>query len=212
MKWTIISAALLLNLQATTVVAKEFVVTYDGFFDRMKTLQKPEYNQIEMAFFVQDIGSKQPCLLKDGQINSETDSQPLLTTELGELLLPYDKALKDAKAVLVAQTVNPDHQCQLQLQMQAKIVKKTDYQVSELRPVQQQFDEALADMSGWLLRFITPDVSGVTFVFSAPATATVNGQAQRCEGNKCMVDLRDIEQGKVLLTAEPLRIVPYVAK
>ena len=106
-------------MSAFNVNAREFVMSYDGFYDRLKVVNKGDFQYARVNFYISDIATNEACAIKSGTILTERNEYPLNFTDKAQLLLPFDKQLDTDKAVIVVQPQNPDHDCQLKLQIEA---------------------------------------------------------------------------------------------
>ena len=94
-------ALLLLSISAFNVNAREFVMSYDGFYDRLKVVNKGDFQYARVNFYISDIGTNESCAIKSGTILTEKNEYPLNFTDKAQLLLPFDKQLDTDKAVIV---------------------------------------------------------------------------------------------------------------
>ena len=56
---------------ASSAVAKEFVMSYDGFYDRLKVVNKGDFQYARVNFYISDIGTNEVCSIKSGTILTE---------------------------------------------------------------------------------------------------------------------------------------------
>ncbi|CAH9057836.1 hypothetical protein PSECIP111951_01749 [Pseudoalteromonas holothuriae] len=194
---SIVLVSVLLSLFGT-VSAKEFVVSYDGFFDRLKVLEKGNFEFARVNFYVVDIATLAPCQIAKGEIITENSSAPLTFTPDAQLLLPYDKQLDKDKAIVVIEPKNPKHDCQLKFQIEAEHFSVENLNTADLYQLHIEFDELLSDLSGFfvskLMGFLLPEQKGVKVVFNAPINF-VNEQIQ-CSENICTFEVSESWQAQ----------------
>ena len=184
---------LVLVTSAFTVSAKEFVVSYDGFYDRLKVVNKGDFQYAQVNFYVTDIASGEPCLIDSGKIITETRELALSYTDQAQLQLPFDKQLDTDKAVIVLTPQNSAHDCQLKLQIEAQEFDPKPLSKAKLFTIHTEFDELLSDLSGFfvskLMSFLLPEQQGVVLTFAAPVA--INDPAFTCKGKVCHVNVAD---------------------
>ncbi|TMO58633.1 DUF2987 domain-containing protein [Pseudoalteromonas aurantia] len=167
--------------------AKEFVVSYDGFYDRLKVIEKGEFEFARVNFYVVDIATLAPCTIASGKIITEKTEAPLVYTEQAKLLLPFDKQLDKDKAVVVLEPKNLQHNCQLKFQIEAEHFDSSHLTSTHLFQLHTEFDELLADLSGFfvskLMHFLLPEQKGVVIEFSEPVT--FSHEQIQCEDTVC---------------------------
>ena len=149
-----------LAVAASSAVAKEFVMSYDGFYDRLKVVNKGDFQYARVNFYISDIGTNEVCSIKSGTILTEKNEYPLNYTDKAQLLLPFDKQLDTDKAVIVVQPQNPVHDCQLKLQIEANELEGLALSKQSLLVINNELEELLTDLSGFfvskLMWFLLP--------------------------------------------------------
>jgi hypothetical protein len=214
-------AALLAVLATSTVVnAKEFVVSYDGFYDRLKVVEKGGFEYARVNFYVVDIATLEPCKIAKGQIVTEKSTAPLTYTEQAQLLLPYDKQLDQDKAVIVIEPQNPKHDCQLKFQIEAEHFTADNLNKGDMYQLHTEFEELLSDLSGFfvskLMGFLLPEQKGVKVSFSNETNFTDN--MVQCRENRCDFAITDDwENNNERLTSTNANVniehvVPWISK
>ncbi|PAJ73311.1 hypothetical protein CJF42_16455 [Pseudoalteromonas sp. NBT06-2] len=200
--------------------AKEFVASYDGFYDRMKIVNKGEYNQAKVGFYLKEMSSGENCSLSEGHIITEKQEFPLNFSEQMELLLPFDEKLDKDKAMVVAYTKNPKHECQLVMQIEAFIDKKEFIAKSELFDTFTELNDLIDDLSGFVLRtvfgFLIPDMVGVTLLFDQPVSLlSKSDNSIKCVGTRCTIVINsDWDSSTEILSfsVAPSKVIPYIKK
>ncbi|TMN72915.1 DUF2987 domain-containing protein [Pseudoalteromonas sp. S1727] len=197
--------------------AKEFVVSYDGFYDRLKVVNKGDFQFAQVNFYITDIATNDECLIESGRIITEREEFALNYTEHAQLLLPYDKQLDTNKAVVVIEPQNKNHDCQLKLQIEAREFSNSNLNKHQLYQLDQEFDDLLSDLSGFfiskLMSFLLPEQKGVVLTFSSPVT--IADPAFSCQDAICHVSVTDEwEDDKFAfdITTPLLKVTPWIAK
>ncbi|WP_105174254.1 DUF2987 domain-containing protein [Pseudoalteromonas sp. T1lg122] len=185
--------AVALSAVATKAAATEFVVAYDGFYDRLKVVNKGEFQYAQVNFYLSDIATNEVCTIKSGKIITEKQEFDLTYTEKAQLLLPFDKQLDTDKAVIVVQPENPKHDCQLKLQIEATDLADFELSKANLYTLNQEFEELLSDLSGFfvskLMWFLLPEQQGVVLKFDTQDAVSAN--AVSCKALRCSVKVSD---------------------
>jgi len=200
--------------------AKEFVASYDGFYDRMKVVNKGEYTQAKVGFYLIERTSGENCILSEGHIITEKQEFPLSFSDKTELLLPFDEKLDKDKAMVVAYTKNPKHECQLVMQIEAFTGNDTSISKSELFETYRELDNLIDDLSGFILStvfgFLMPDMVGVTIVFDQPVNLlSKSDNSIKCENTRCTITMNsdwDSNTDKLKFSVAPSKIIPYIEK
>ncbi|KPZ59705.1 hypothetical protein AN391_01043 [Pseudoalteromonas sp. P1-13-1a] len=208
---------ILLSLAASTVNAKEFVMSYDGFYDRLKVVNKGDFQYARVNFYISDIATNEACAIKSGTILTENNEYPLNFTDKAQLLLPFDKQLDTDKAVIVVEPQNPDHDCQLKLQIEASEFEGLSLTKDSLYTINNELDELLTDLSGFfvskLMWFLLPEQKGVAVTFKEPVT--FNNPHIQCEKLICYFAVQDNWEGDVNLLGNVenvVKVTPWIAK
>lgn len=209
--------SLLLIVSTFAVNAKEFVVSYDGFYDRLKVVNKGDFQYAQVNFYVTDIASNEPCLIDDGKIITETRELALSYTDQAQLQLPFDKQLDTDKAVIVLTPQNSNYDCQLKLQIEAQEFDPKPLSKAKLFTMHIEFDELLSDLSGFfvskLMSFLLPEQQGLVLTFAEPVA--INDPAFTCEEKVCHVKVTDDWQGDTSsfnINADITKVTPWIAK
>ncbi len=199
-----------------SINAKEFVVSYDGFYDRLKVVNKGDFQFAQVNFYITDIATNDACLIKTGSIITERQEFPLNYTDQAQMLLPFDKQLDSDKAVVVIEPQNDNHDCQLKLQIEAREFNASYLNKKHLYQLDQEFDELLSNLSGFfiskLMSFLLPEQKGVVLTFAEPIV--VADPAFTCEGVVCHVAISDEWEGDKTafnITATLVRVTPWIA-
>ncbi|WP_404339804.1 DUF2987 domain-containing protein [Pseudoalteromonas mariniglutinosa] len=220
-KWSALTGGFLLAITtvfAAPVYSKEFVVSYDGFYDRLKVVNKGDFQYAQVNFYVTDIATNDVCKIKTGKIVTEKQTFPLTYTERGQLLLPYDKQLDTDKAVIVIEPHNPVHDCQLKLQIEATQLDDFALSKANLYILNQEFADLLSDLSGFfvgkLMWFLLPNQQGVILHFTDDNRLQQSEHVQ-CKLSRCLITVvDDWQHDNTLVTSTTglIRATPWIVK
>ena len=208
---------LLLCISSINVNAKEFVMSYDGFYDRLKVVNKNDFQYARVNFYITDIATKAPCTIKSGSILTENNEYPLNFTDQAQLLLPFDKQLDTDKAVVVVKPQNPVHDCQLKLQIEASELDGLTLSKQALYTINSELDELLTDLSGFfvskLMWFLLPEQKGVAVTFKSPVQ--IKDEDVTCKGSVCYFSVDDSwENDKTIFgdIKQVTKVTPWIVK
>jgi len=206
-----------LALAASSAVAKEFVMSYDGFYDRLKVVNKGDFQYARVNFYISDIGTNEVCSIKSGTILTEKNEYPLNYTDKAQLLLPFDKQLDTDKAVIVVQPQNPVHDCQLKLQIEANELEGLALSKQSLLVINNELEELLTDLSGFfvskLMWFLLPEQKGVVVTFKTPKQ--FDDERITCEKSVCYFEVTDSWEDNTTVLAdinEVVKVTPWISK
>ncbi|TMP55373.1 DUF2987 domain-containing protein [Pseudoalteromonas sp. S1612] len=206
-----------LAVAASSAVAKEFVMSYDGFYDRLKVVNKGDFQYARVNFYISDIGTNEVCSIKSGTILTEKNEYPLNYTDKAQLLLPFDKQLDTDKAVIVVQPKNPVHDCQLKLQIEAKELDGLALSKQSLLVINNELEELLTDLSGFfvskLMWFLLPEQKGVVVTFKTPKQ--FDDERITCEKSVCYFEVTDSWEDNTTVLAdinEVVKVTPWISK
>lgn len=206
-----------LAVAASSAVAKEFVMSYDGFYDRLKVVNKGDFQYARVNFYISDIGTNEVCSIKNGTILTEKNEYPLNYTDKAQLLLPFDKQLDTDKAVIVVQPKNPVHDCQLKLQIEAKELDGLALSRQSLLVINNELEELLTDLSGFfvskLMWFLLPEQKGVVVTFKTPKQ--FDDERITCEKSVCYFEVTDSWEDNTTVLAdinEVVKVTPWISK
>ncbi|WP_409423232.1 MULTISPECIES: DUF2987 domain-containing protein [unclassified Pseudoalteromonas] len=204
-------------IAASSAVAKEFVMSYDGFYDRLKVVNKGDFQYARVNFYISDIGTNEVCSIKSGTILTEKNEYPLNYTDKAQLLLPYDKQLDTDKAVIVVQPKNPVHDCQLKLQIEASELDGLALSKQSLLVINNELEELLTDLSGFfvskLMWFLLPEQKGVVVTFKTPKQ--FDDERITCEKSVCYFEVTDSWEDNMTVLAdinEVVKVTPWISK
>jgi len=179
-------------LMLSAPASADLLLNYNGFYNRMKKLQQPEYSDITLAFALTGERSGQPCKYYSLGLKSDLHDIALDIAGNGEISLPYDEALKDSNAVLEVLQADNAEPCQVQFRVRSRMRLANELTLSQLQHYRSQFELLLDDMAG-LSKYWLPDVSGVIIEFAddvvIPQLDDAIAAATRCQARRCFIDL-----------------------
>lgn len=195
-------------LFAASFVAQSSPISleYQGFYQRLKQVNKGHYPLIELVFSVpKDNG----CIIKEGFISTEKEQFPLTITAEQRVFIPFDERLKSDRALINLQMENDASRCGVAMQIRAKR-PTVDYGKAALLAIQSQMDELLHSMQGFPMRYFTDDIAGVSFEFVEPASVTIDGKVELIEGTYRLSRQHINTMTKLSFSREPNVISPWI--
>lgn len=201
-------------LLALPVAAQDLVMGYDGFFNRIKTSKKNEYTNSQLGIFLVNTKTAKHCHIETAAIDFEG---AITTVDIGadnQLLLPYNKQLRDDKAKLKV-TVSDQSQCNLAFQ-----IMTVDNNIREIKTPQVmsqivEFEKMLGDMAGYFGRMNLPATVGLQFIFEKTTSVYKDSGELFKSGNRVTISQDEIINGKIAglsFKTPPLRIIPLTEK
>ena len=194
----------------------DLLLSYNGFYNRMKKLQQPEYSDITLAFALTGERSGQACKYYSLGLKSDLHDIVLDIAGNGEISLPYDEALKNSNAVLSVLQADNAEPCQIQFRLRSRMRLAATLDHTTLTHYQRQFDTLLDDMAG-LGKYWLPEVNGVIVQLpDASVTADMDAAAKsltQCKDDRCEIRLDDtaVEQAQWQFSQRPLYLLPLIS-
>lgn len=197
----------LIILSCSAVHAEPISLEYQGFYQRLKQVNKGNYQLVEVAF---SVSKANDCKVIDGTITTEKESYPLTITKEQRIFLPYDVKLKSDRALVNLNVDGDANSCAIAMQVRAKNTKLA-YEASELLQIQSEMDALLNQMQGFPMRYFSPDIAGLNLEFGTEVIMTLDGKQIPVSGTYRLA--RDvIEQLKSIeFTQSPKVISPWTA-
>ncbi|WP_220769869.1 DUF2987 domain-containing protein [Shewanella sp. MBTL60-007] len=171
MKKQLLLSCILLGVSAVGQ-AQPISLEYQSFYQRLKQVNKGNYQLVELAFSVSKANG---CKVKDGTITTENDTFPLTITKDQRLFLPFDSQLKSDRALINLNVEGSAQTCAIAMQVRAKNTKK-HYDKAELKQVEQEMNALLSRMQGFPMRYFAEDIAGLNLEFNQDATLTIDGE------------------------------------
>lgn len=180
---------------------------YQGFYQRLKQVNKGHYPLVELTF---SVPNKKLCQINSGSITTEKESFPLTVTKDQRIFLPYDGRLKSDRALINLDVTGEIEHCNIAMQVRAKQTKQ-DYQQSEIVQIQTEMDALLSEMQGFPMRYFNEDIAGINFEFEPDSTVSIkiDGAEQFVTG-KLRLSRAQISELKTLqLSVKPKVLSPW---
>ncbi len=194
-------------LSCSAVHAEPISLEYQGFYQRLKQVNKGNYQLVEVAF---SVSKKNDCKVIDGTITTEKESYPLTITQDQRIFLPYDVKLKSDRALVNLNVDGDANSCAIAMQVRAKTTKMA-YDRTELLQIQTEMDALLSQMQGFPMRYFASDIAGLNLEFDTDVVITLDGKQIPVKGTYRLA--RDvIEQlQSIEFTQAPKVISPWTA-
>ncbi|WP_081310382.1 DUF2987 domain-containing protein [Pseudoalteromonas luteoviolacea] len=207
---------LLLVAMSFSSVAEEFVASYEGFYDRLKVVEKGSFEFARVNFYLVEGESKQPCEIADGKIVTEQSTIPLQYTDNAQLMLPVNEKLDKDKAVVVV-TPKTAQYCEIKIQIESAHFTNQELSKRKIYQLHHEFESLLSDLSGVfvgkLLSFMLPEQKGVTLEFVS--SVDLSAKHVSCEKNRCRFEVQDNwenDNGKFNVLTELVSAKPWIVK
>ncbi|TVP16335.1 DUF2987 domain-containing protein [Shewanella sp. KCT] len=194
-------------LLATSVVqATPISLDYQGFYQRMKQMNKGNYSLIDIAFSVPKANG---CVIESGSITTEKRDYPLTISNDQRLYIPFDETLKSERALINLQMKNDATRCGVAMQIRAKS-PSSEYSQAALSELATQMDELLKQMQGFPMKYFAEDIAGVSFEFADKAQVTIDGKAQQVDGIYRLASDEISALTKISFSETPKVVSPWV--
>lgn len=148
-----------LIIVCSSVQAIPISLEYQGFYQRLKQVNKGHYSQVELVF---SVPNKEKCRIQSGNISTEKESFPLIITKEQRLFLPFDEKLKSDRALINLDIQGETKHCNIAMQVRAKQTKM-EYTHGDIVEIQAEMNAMLSEMQGFPMRYFTTDIAGVSF-------------------------------------------------
>ncbi|WP_052140982.1 DUF2987 domain-containing protein [Pseudoalteromonas piratica] len=212
-----LAAGVVLSALSFCATASEFVVSYDGFYDRLKVMSKGNYATADLGFYL--VNQKgEPCNIESGSIITKTNEYPLNYTSQSKLLLPFDETLDKDKALIVVHPKGGD-QCQLKMQMEANQTYGDSISMKQMADLYSEFDDLIGRLSGFFMRtlfsFMMPEVKGVTLIFDQVVADPIGAdESVKCTENRCTIVVPEsYSQNQRFTFSQPItQVIPHIEK
>ncbi|WP_341504123.1 DUF2987 domain-containing protein [Gallaecimonas sp. GXIMD4217] len=188
---------------AAPAAAETVMLNYDGFFDRLKIYHKGHYPLARLSFALKAQGGA--CDFTPIDIFAGGQSYPLLANDQGELLLPYDKALKDDKAVVRFDT---EQDCHLAVSVTGRVEGKRVFG-GELLAAMATDMAALIDAEGGMMSFLLPKPKGILVMLAEGTQVEKAPHHQMKAGRLYIAQEALTPQAGLRLSQAPLAIRPW---
>lgn len=180
---------------------------YQGFYQRLKQVNKGHYPLIEIAF---SVPKTKECVVLGGSITTEKEQFPLTISDTQRLYIPYDGALKSDRAVINLDMQGDGSSCGIAMQIRAKQTK-TQYKGSEVVEIDEQMNSLLKSMQGFPMRYFSESTNGINFEFAndKQVMVTTDGIEHRVQGVYRLSTQAITELGDISFSEQPLVVSPW---
>lgn len=145
--------------------ANPLEVEYGSFYSHLKKLNDKDFPALQFTFGFKQVQSVRLCDINSVNIVTPKLTIPIVPTAEKRFLLPTEKALRQANALVSIDLVQPNNQCDMSVQLETKAqYLKPVYTSAELEYLYSQYADFYDDM-GSFLSFLMPDVIGLQFHF-----------------------------------------------
>ncbi|MCL1060160.1 DUF2987 domain-containing protein [Shewanella gelidimarina] len=198
----------LVMFSCASVNAEPISLEYQSFYQRLKQVNKGNYQLVEVAFSVSKANG---CKLIDGTISTEKESFPLTFTKDQRIFLPYDAQLKSDRALINLNVEGDAKSCAIAMQVRSKNTKQA-YDGAELLQIQTEMNTLLSMMQGFPMRYFASEIAGLNLEFDGDVVMTLDGKKMPVSGtyrlHKDVIEsLNSIE-----FSQAPKVISPWTAK
>ncbi|MBU2876360.1 MULTISPECIES: DUF2987 domain-containing protein [Alteromonadaceae] len=161
----ILSFTLVLFSFCGLAFADTLSVEYSSFYSHLKKIDNEETPALQFAFGFKNVRNGDLCEIKTANIVTQKVTLPVTVTPENRFLLPTEKALSQAKAIVEFELLENNNQCDMSVQLETKpSYLKQQYTHQELQDLYQQYTVFFDDM-GSFLSFLMPSVTGLQFYF-----------------------------------------------
>ncbi|HSG52481.1 MAG TPA: DUF2987 domain-containing protein [Rheinheimera sp.] len=193
----------------------DLVLNYNGFYNRIKKLQQPQYSDLTLAFALVQVNSEQACQFYSLKLVSQEHDIDLNLTD-DEISLPYDETLKNANTMLQVLQADNAAPCQLEMRLRSRMRLPATLNFKQLSHYRNQFDVLLDDMAG-VSKYWLPEVTGVIAEFNSEPVLDDAGAeviaATTCEGTRCQIRLASLSEDATWpFNQRPRFLLPLIEK
>ncbi|WP_417347524.1 DUF2987 domain-containing protein [Ferrimonas sp.] len=206
-----ITGMLLAASLALPFSAGALTLDYKGFFDRMDKLYQPEINRLKLVFYFNNREQGIPCKVVDGRILRHEQALPLLVGPDQQLLLPFDRDLRE-KAALIQLELENEQQCDFAMQIQAEVLEQKSFTAADLAEIRDQMNALMRSYAGVGFGWLQPEVKGVTLTLDEGTEALMKGKGtlpQVVDG-KLMVTPEQLGEATLVLSQAPHSVSPLM--
>jgi hypothetical protein len=202
-----------LGLLTTAAVADTLKVEYSSFYSHVKKLDDPSMDALRFAFGFQHIANQRLCHISSAQIITQKQTIPLTVENNSRFMVPTDKILKMAKAMVVIELDDQANRCDMSVQLETlPSFLKTQYSNEELILLFNQYQSFFEEMGGFL-SFMMPAAEGLLLHFEEVENFQQGLQALVDENGAVALSKTWLLQKKNLeLPNKPLRITAIIKK
>lgn len=199
---------LLLGLLVSPLATAEVIdVEYKRFYSHVRKLNNDDTQALQFAFGFTHVTEGRLCHLNSVDIITQKQTIEVPVSKEQRFLVPSEKALNLADAVVQIDIADNANQCDMSVQLETKAeYLKTSYQAEELAFLYEQYESFFNSM-GSFLSFMMPSVEGLVFQFDDPSLDRVLEKSPNIMQGMLTLDAQWFEDNKGLtLPVKPLRI------
>lgn len=191
--------------------AGALTLDYKGFFDRMDKLYQPEINKLKLVFYFNNREQGRPCRVVDGRILRHEKALPLLVGPDQQLLLPFDRDLRE-NAALIQVELEYEQQCDFAMQIQAEVLEQKRFTAAELTEIRDQMNALMRSYAGVGFGWLQPEVKGVTLTLDEGTEVSVEGRGILAEvvDGKLKVTPEQLGEATLVLSRAPHSVSPLM--
>ena len=199
---------------ANSSFAETVSLEYNGFYDRLKQVNKQNYPLVELAF---SVPITPDCTIVSGSITTEKEQFPLTYTKQQRLFIPYDPQLKSDRGLVNINVVGDAAQCGIAMQVRAKETKQSFTQ-TELLALTNDMNKLLDGLQGFPMKYFRKPINGLTFEFAeieadGITVKVVVDNVESIADEKYTLTLEQINQIKnISFTHKPSVVSPLVTQ
>lgn len=166
MKSVLLSINLVLMAFSSALHADSLTVEYATFYSHLNKIDSEETPSLQFAFGFKNIDTGSLCIIESARIETQKVTIDVDVSPENRFLLPTEKALKQARAIVEIELKEKANKCDISVQLETtRDALKTSYTKQELSDLLQQYTTFFDDMGGFL-SFLMPGVTGLHFHFS----------------------------------------------
>lgn len=188
-------------------IAETVSLEYVGFYDRLKQVNKQNYQLVELAFSVPITSD---CTIKSGSITTEKATYPLTYTKQQRLFIPFDAQLKSDRGLVNIEVAGDASQCAIAMQVRARETQQ-HYTQAQLLALNTDMNRLLDGLQGFPMKYFRKPIDGMSFDFAdSNASVTIDGKEQKIS-KKFTLDLEQINRLTQLdFSTKPSVVSPLV--
>ncbi|MFC1520511.1 DUF2987 domain-containing protein [Pseudomonadota bacterium] len=190
-------------------IADTVSIPYAGFYERLKQVNKANYQLVEIVF---SVPKTQACTILSGDISTEKNQYPLTFNEQQRLFLPYDAQLKSDRGLINLTMKGDPTGCGIAMQVRAKQQLKS-YNQQQIIAVKDDMDALLDGQQGFPMKYFRKPISGVTFSFNDtdyPVTVSIDNKQQLISEPLQLANFTLNELNEISFSVTPAVISPFV--
>ncbi|GGQ23788.1 DUF2987 domain-containing protein [Shewanella litoralis] len=192
---------------ASSSVAETVSLEYVGFYDRLKQVNKQNYQLVELAF---SVPVTTDCTITSGSITTENETYPLTYTAQQRLFIPYDAQLKSDRGLVNIEVAGDASQCAIAMQVRARSTQQ-QYTQAELLALNADMNRLLDGLQGFPMKYFRKPIDGITFEFLTDNIFITVDDVQQSSSGKFTLTLDQINQlHQISFSEKPNVVSPLV--